>query len=548
MPTLALASLPVLEETVLFLLFAVLVALGTKRLGIPYTVGLVVMGLVVGFIRQEGNLFQGAGHFELTDEMILLVFLPPLLFEGAMNIDWSKLYRSSGVILTLAFVGTLGSVLLIAWVSRALLGWDWQLALLLGVVVSPTDPVSVLAIFREQGVTKRLAVLVEGESLFNDGLSVVLYLLLLQGISQGWDTVGVGESLLTFVRMVLGGLAIGAVLGVAFHWLMERIDDHLVESLISVVLAYGSYLLAEHLHCSGVIAVVFAGLIFGNVGRDRAMSPTTLLTVNLTWEVFAFLANSLVFLAMGFAVELDRLFEKAGLILVIFGTMLAARALWTYGIAGADRAIRGAYPASWIHVMNWGGLKGTIPVALALGLGSVPGIDDDTVARLQAITFGVVLLSLIVQGLTMKPLLSRLGLVGRTAATDAWEASHARALSLEAALGELDAIERRGDWPAERCRVMRILLVAARDAADRRQTAVLLEHPELATARDAEVHRALLRRQRAALDEALRLGALSEHAVTEARAEIDALLSDEAPAPFPPGPDPAELPEDPDRA
>ena len=359
----------------------------------------------------------------------------------------------------------------------------------------------------------------------------MLYGLILTGISMGWDTLGVGSSLLTFAQMVLGGLGIGAVLGVASNRLLERIDDHLIEVLLSIVLAYGSYLLAEHLHCSGVIAVVFAGLIFGNVGRRSSMSPTTLLTINLSWEVFAFIANSLVFLAMGFVIELDRLLEKAGTIVLLFIAMVVARSLLTYGIAGFDLWRRGAYPASWLHVMNWGGLKGTIPVALVLGLGAVPGLEDQT-GSLQTITFGVVLLSLVVQGLTIEPLLRRLGLTVRSPARHAWEASHARALALEAALDELAALEQKGEWPADRCLLLRTELTAARDAADRELSGILAENPNLSATRDREVYRQLLHRQRAALDEAERRGAIGEHAAAEARGEIDALLGEGAPAPF----------------
>ncbi len=535
----ALASLPILDETILFLVCAGLVSLLAKRFRVPYTIGLVLMGLVVGFIRQYGGLFQGEGHFELTDRVILLVFLPPLLFEGAMNIEAAKLWRNKGVILALAFIGTLGSVLIIAAASKVFFGWEWQYALLLGVIISPTDPVSVLAIFREQGVPKRLSVLVEGESLLNDGVSIVLYLLLLAGITAGWDTVGPGEAMLTLAQMVLGGLAIGSILGVASNWLLAQIDDHLVEVLISIVLAYGSYLLAEHLHCSGVIAVVFAALLFGNVGRRSSMSPTTLLTINLSWEVFAFLANSLVFLAMGFAVELDLLFSKAGWIVLLFLVMLVARALLTYGIGGIDLWRRRAYPVSWLHVLNWGGLKGTIPVALALGLTfSVPEDERD---RLQTLTFGVVLLSLLVQGLSIQTLLARLGLNSSSPARDAWEASHARSIALEAALDELATIERLGEWPAERCARLREDLTAARDGADRAHDAVMAKHPELAEMRDREIFKQLLHRQRSALDESARRGGLGEHALREARSEIDALLAAGAPVAHPGGRPPTDL-------
>ncbi|MFQ5654243.1 MAG: Na+/H+ antiporter [Planctomycetota bacterium] len=532
MPSLiATVFLPILDETIVFLLIAVAVALLSKRLRSPYTIGLVLMGIVVGVFRDQTDLFSGEGHFELTREVILLVFLPPLLFEGAMNIQFRSLREGAPIITTMAILGTLGSVLLIGGAARWLIGWDWDIALLFGVIASPTDPVSVLAIFREQGVEKRLSVMVEGESLFNDGLSVVLYGLLLVGIEGGWEGVGAVPAILTLGRMVLFGAAIGIALGLLTNRILERIDDHLIEVLISVVLAYGSYLLAEHLHCSGVIAVVFSGLLMGNVGRRASMSPTTLVTINLAWEVVAFLANSLVFLAMGLALLPGLLLRNALPVVALFLASVVARSLVTYGLGGLDHMLRGRYPWRWLHVLNWGGLKGTIPVALALGLSGVAELSGE-LEELQALVFGVVLLSLLAQGLTIKPLLGRLGLTQVGPGRHAYEREQARAIALEAAIDELGRIHRRGEIPEEKHRELEEELRAAQRGAHERQEEILARHPELAGARERAVMEQLLQRQRTALDQAYSSGAISEHALQELQGEIDRRLIEEEAAPF----------------
>jgi CPA1 family monovalent cation:H+ antiporter len=533
-PSLLLAaqSLPLLDDLLLLLLGAMLVALVTRRLRMPYTVGLVVAGTAIGFLRHQGILPSGAGHFELTKEVILLILLPPLLFDGAMNTPFAKLRENAALIGTMAILGTFGCILITTAAIRSLTGWDWDVSLLLGAMVSPTDPVSVIAIFREQGVEKRLSTIVEGESLFNDGLVVVMYILLMRGMEQGWDGITASEGVLTFLRMIGVGAFIGLSLGALVNWLIERINEHLVEVLFSILLAYGSYQLAEHLEASGVIAVVFAGLMVGNIGRRSSMSATAILSLGLTWEVIAFVANSLAFIALGFAVDPMLVVENFPTVVLVWLASTAARALMTYAIGGADQAIRGAYPRSWLHIIHWGGLKGTVPVALALGIAESTTLFE-IAPRIQAIVAGVVMLSMLIQGTTVKPLLRRLNIVRPREARRRWERHQARSIAVETALEELaDAVSSTEIAP-DRVASLRERLLTIRGTIHEDLNQVLQDHPEFAAEQVRDVVIRLLHRQRSAVEDAYREGILSDEALQDVQAEIDILLLEEFPDPVP---------------
>ena len=525
-------TLPLLDDLLLLLMGAMGVAILTRRWRIPYTVGLVIAGMAVGILRHQGILPSGGGHFELTEEVILLILLPPLLFEGAMNTSLRQLREHGTLIGSMALLGTLGVILITSAAIRSITDWPWELALLLGTIVSPTDPVSVLAIFREQRVEKKLSAIVEGESLFNDGVVVVLYLLLLQGIDQGWSEISPLEGSLTFLRMIGLGSLIGILLGAAFNSLLRHIDERLVKVLCSILLAYGSYLLAERLDSSGVIAVVFAGLMVGNSGvRDR-MSATTQVSLGLTWEMIGFLVNSLAFLALGFAVDPILVMENMNLVMLVWLASVAARALMTYSIGGLDHSLRNAYPLSWLHVIHWGGLKGTVPIALAVGI-SRSEVMADTAPTMQAVVAGVVMFSMLIQATTIQPLLFRLGIVQPQEGRRRWERHQARAIAVETALEGLSDVARSTELDVERIESIRLRLGSMRDTIHGDLRQVLEDHPELAAEQVRGVLIRLLHRQRTAVEQAFREGLLSEEALREVQEEIDLLLMQEIPDPVP---------------
>ncbi len=525
-------TLPLLDDLLLLLLGAMGVAILTRRWRIPYTVGLVIAGMVIGILRHQGILPTGGGHFEMTEEVILLILLPPLLFEGAMNTSLRQLKEQGPLIGAMALLGTLGVILITSAAIRSVTDWPWEIALLLGTIVSPTDPVSVLAIFREQRVEKKLSAIVEGESLFNDGVVVALYFLLLQGIDRGWSEITPLEGTLAFVQTIGLGSLIGIILGAAFNVLLRHIDERLVKVLCSILLAYGSYLLAERLDSSGVIAVVFAGLMAGNsIARNR-MNATTQVSLGLTWEVVGFVVNSLAFLALGFAVDPILVMENMDLVLLVWLASVAARALMTYSIGGIDHSLRSAYPRRWLHVIHWGGLKGTVPIALALGI-SRSEVLVETAPTMQAVVAGVVMFSMLIQATTLQPLLLRLGIIKPQEGRLRWERIQARAIAVDTALEGLEDVARSTELDAHRIEALHRRLGRMRENIHGDLRQVLEDHPELAADQVRDVLIRLLHRQRAAVEQAFREGMLSEEALREVQEEIDLLLMQEMPAPVP---------------
>lgn len=390
--------MPELSKIIGLLLVALAVALITRRTRRPYTVALVIAGLLLGML-------QLVEAIQLSKELMLTVFLPPLLFEGALHIRAAILRPRAGLVLSLSLLGTLLTALIVGAAAHWLLGFDWLNGLLLGAIIAPTDPVSVLATFRAARVDEELATIVESESLFNDGIAVVLYLLLLNALGGTplEPLRGIGE----FALVVGGGALVGLGLGFLSMRLLNRLGDHLVEVMVTLVAAYGAFLLAEEFHVSGVIAVAVIGLVIGNHGWSRAPSLETRKNVALFWEVVAFLVNSILFLLVGFELRLSLLIDDLLSIVTVFSLLLASRALIVYGMGALARWRKRDLPLSWQHMILWGGLRGSVPVALALGLPA--GLSGR--GELVAIVFGVVLFSLLGQGLTMPALLRRLRLI-----------------------------------------------------------------------------------------------------------------------------------------
>jgi CPA1 family monovalent cation:H+ antiporter len=368
------------------------------------------MGLIISFFHFGPEIAEtGFGK-----ELIFFVMLPPLLFQGALHLELNRLLEHFWPICIFAILGLLISTFVIGGTVFWLGGIDALLvALLFGAMISPTDPVSVLAIFKTMGVPDNLRYLVEGESLFNDGTGVVIFTIILEMILVGGEF-HAAHAVLEFIKVAAGGLVLGGLLGIVTFWVMGRFEDHLLENTICLVLAYGSFWVAETFHFSGVIATVMAGLMIGNYGRRFSMGAKTTETVETFFESIDFLINSLLFILIG--IELQTLSfadvtQNMRVLIVALAAMLIARAAVVYPLYFATNMVGTVRPANWSHVLFWGGLRGSIPIALLLGLPDNPLLDRYRPQLLVA-GFGIVFFSLVIQGITMKPLLAILKVRG----------------------------------------------------------------------------------------------------------------------------------------
>lgn len=396
----------ILTDTVGLLVAAIVVALIARRLHLPYTVGLVVAEIALALTRANNAI-------TLTHDFVFDIILPPLLFEAAINIHWRELRRDAVPVLTLAVLGTLVSTGVVTAGLMYGLGWPIGPALLFGVLIAATDPVAVIAMFKDNDFTGRLRLLVESESLFNDGVAAVLFSLVLPWVQAAATAritpVEVAHTLLVTVG---GGILIGLACAGAGIAVAGRTSDHLVESTLTTVAAYSSFLLAERYGCSGVLATVAAGLLMGNLGilaegEDGRISLRGREFALALWDFIAFIANSLVFLLIGVAIA-GVPFQSLGVAAlgIVIALVVLARALTVYPLCLLFSGTRWAVPLSAQHVLWWGGLRGALGLALALSL----PVSLELRNEILVATFGVVAFSVLAQGLTVPMLLRKVAL------------------------------------------------------------------------------------------------------------------------------------------
>lgn len=392
------------------LIAATLVGMVIRRFAVPYAVALVVGGLLI----QASHVGTAP---DLDPELTLFVFLPPLLFDAAFRLDAREARSLVRPIVILALPGVLMAAIVVGVVVWTALDLPLAVALLFGSIVAATDPVAVIGIFRQLKVAHRMSIIAEGESLINDGMAITLYVVLLQWVLSG--SLNATEALSTFGLEVLGGLAIGAALGLASARLTAFVDDHLVEMLLSVSLAYGSYLIADEIHASGALACVSAGFLHGSYGRSIGMSVNTRALLDDLWEFFGFGANALVFLLLGLSVHAEDLIDDAWPVTVAVVAVLVTRAVVT-ALTGALTPRQDDPVRTWQEaaLLTWGGLRGALTAALALAL------PPETPYRevITAMAFGVVLFTLVVQGLTLPIVIRRLKLGRASDSADPSEA------------------------------------------------------------------------------------------------------------------------------
>jgi CPA1 family monovalent cation:H+ antiporter len=410
-----------------------------------------------------------------------------------------------------------------------LVGWlvSWgtelplQVALVFGALVAATDPVAVVALFRRLGAPRRLQVLLESESLLNDGTAIVMFGLMLSATLQGSFNWGAGIT--QFITVAGGGVVVGLIFGLSISEFIKRVDDSLVETTLTTVLAFGSYLLAESLHVSGVLAVVVAGIISGNTSQ-RYMSASTRIVVHNFWEYAAFVTNSFVFLLIGLAIDLKVLFENWQAIAWAILAALIARLVSTYGFSLFGREL----PFRWKHVLFWGGLRGAITLALALSLPN-EGIFVQEREKLQAMAFGLTLFTLLVQGFSMDWFLKRLKLIVRSPAQDEYERRHARYISNRAGYDYLRRKSQEGMISEHAWQKLSQQMKQQNDVLLDELKLVISAEPEVEAEELDTAYREALHAQRVALTGLLRDGVIIEETYSQLIGEIDAQLMDSNP-------------------
>jgi Na+:H+ antiporter len=380
----------IIAQLEVVLLVTAIVGMLARRLRVPTTVGLVLAGIGLALV-------PGAVSITLTRDLIFDAFLPPLVFEASLYIDWRELRKDLAVILTLATLGVLLTAGATTVGMHYFARWSWEGAALFGILMSATDPVSVIATFKEAGMHGRLRLLLESESLFNDGIAAVAFSAMLVFLTGEKLTAGgVG---LTLAASIAGGILCGATITWGVLFLAGQTKDHLTEITLTTVAAYGSFLLADRLHLSGVFASLTAGLIVGNAGFLWSIYSRE--AVESFWEYAAFVANAFIFVLIGIRAGEQHFAGVGTLVPVAAAIAILARAVAIYPCCALFARSTLRVEPRQQHILFWGGLRGALALALALGL------PPELPYREEIITtaFVIVAFSIFAQGLTMLPLL-----------------------------------------------------------------------------------------------------------------------------------------------
>lgn len=502
----------------LLFIVATAVAIGARRLRLPYTVALVAAGLVLG----STHVFPAP---QLTKDLLFSIFLPGLVFEAAFHMNFREFWRNRTTIISLAVPGVVASIALTVAALTPVVGFlglaqhfGWLDALVFGALIAATDPIAVIAIFRDLGIPRRLAVLIGGESLLNDGTGIVFFTLSLSLIAGA--TVGVGWLGLDFVKVVGMGLVIGAVIGILASELIRRVNDPMIEITLTTIAAYGSFVAAEQLGFSGVIATLTAGLLCGNYAARTGMSPSTRVATETFWEYVAFALNSIVFLMIGLEVRVHSLLSSWLAILVAYLVVTVGRGLIVFVAWAGLGLTRERFSGRWATILAWGGMRGALPMVLALSLPANFAFRGFVIT----VTFGVVIISILAQGMTMSPLLRWLGIASGSGTRGAYEIRRARLLATDAALEEIEQLARRRAAPPA---VLDVLRDQYRETADEVRNELRQLNVDSEQVRGAELlrvrHQLLLVEKKALID-AYQQGRIGRPAYERQTADVDARL------------------------
>jgi CPA1 family monovalent cation:H+ antiporter len=350
---------------------------------VPYPVVLALAGVLVG-------LLPGTPLPHIGADILLVAFVPGLVFEAALTLDLAELRRRLLPVGLLVTVGVALTVVLIGALTHVLVGFSWADGMLVGAILAATDPIAVVTLLRRVAAPAGLTAILEGESLLNDGTGVAAFSAVLGTIVSGSPSAT--DAAVRFLELTAGGTIVGLAVGFAGLALLRFAEDAPLEILATLVIAYGSYLVADIFHASGIVAVVVAGIVVARYGdRIGRLHGPQLLGF---WNLIAFVLNAMLFILVGAALPAWQLVPVAGLVIATFMIMLFTRALPVYGLLAIAAIRPPPIPWRWRHLTWWAGLRGALAVALALSVAATPGVDS----RVSVVAYGVVLLSLLVQG------------------------------------------------------------------------------------------------------------------------------------------------------
>nr|WP_201280521.1 sodium:proton antiporter [Hassalia byssoidea] len=498
------------------MLIATGVALLSRRLRIPYVTGLVLAGLPITELLSR--------RIGLDPSLVLNLFLPILIFEAGINTDVSRLRSTFKPIALLAGPGAVLSSAIIAVLLKFGLGLTWIPALFVGVILANTDTVSMIAVFKEIPVPSRLSTIVEGETLFNDAAALVSFNLILQVYSTGSLTLLEGIQQLLFIA--LGGCLVGLVLGYLSIPVFARLDDPLSSLLLTVAVALGTFQVGQSLGVSGAVAVVIAGLIFGNFGISGNTSASSRITLLSFWEYASFTVNTFIFLLIGVEINLITLWRTLPAILLAVLAYQVGRVLTVYPLLAGIRWIDRPIPLRWQHLLFFGNIKGSLSMALALSLPTtLPGREV-----LIALVFGSVLVSLVGQGLSLPWVVKRLKLSKFSEVQQQVEELQAHLITGKAAQDELDSLLKSGVLPKAVYEEMRSAYQVRVAGAEKTLREFYNRRPEEFDTTSGEhtkldaIRRRLLLAEKAALNETMRKRILSEEIVQARIQTIDEQL------------------------
>lgn len=379
---------------VAILLVACFVGIAVKWIRMPYSIGLVIAGLVIG----EFGLLPVV---RMDPHMVLFLMLPPLLFTASYNINLNKFRYVWGPVVLLGTIGVLMSTVIIGTMLHYGLGMNALVGLIIGAILATTDPVAVVAIFQKLDVDEKIIYLMEGESLINDGIAVALFLALQAALISGFPiSQAINQASINFLTMAGGGLVLGVAIGFVLSKVQRLYEDHLLQIMLTMIVAYGSFILAENLHVSAIISVVAASTVFGHMARREYVSPTTLYSTQVFWDSICFIVNSCIFILVGMELSNPNFYEFRYYILATLLISIVARVILAYGIAplASSRFFQLTLPIR--HLLFFGALRGALSMAMAL---SIP-LEVEQREMIITVTYSVVLISLVAQGLSLEKL------------------------------------------------------------------------------------------------------------------------------------------------